>query len=263
MDFLVTEDLIRRKGEKLFPTPFGLRTSELYIDPLGAITIRKTLLNAKEAKPLGYLQLVASLPDLPRLYLRRGEAEKFEKVREEVADELLIPAPNEEVDEVAYEMYLSYLKSALLLKEWAEETPEDELLKRYDVGSGDIFSVTDSAEWLLHATIELASLLDLERHMKPLKALRTRIRYGIRAELLPLVQLRNIGRVRARSLYTHGYRDPVSLSKAKLMDLTAITGIGHEVARSILEQVGNLPPEEAQEPAKPPEKQQKLKDFMG
>ncbi len=262
MDFLVTEDLIRRKGEKLFPTPFGLRTSELYIDPLGAITIRKTLIHAKEAKPLGYLQLVASLPDLPRLYLRRGEAEKFEKVREEVAEELLMPPPNAETDEVAYEMYLSYLKSALLLKEWAEETPEDELLKRYDVGSGDIFSVTDSAEWLLHATIELASLLDLERHVKPLNALRTRVRYGIRAELLPLVQLRNIGRVRARSLYTHGYRDASSLSRAKPMDLTAITGIGSEVARSILEQVGNLPSEELQEPAKPPEKQQKLKDFM-
>ncbi len=262
MDFLVSEDLIRRRGEKLFPTPFGLRTSELYIDPLGAILIRKTLLHSKEAKPLGYLQLVASLPDLPRLYLRRGESEKFEKIREDVADQLLISPPNPETDEVGYEMYLSYLKSALLLKEWTEETPEDDLLKRYDVGSGDIFSITDSAEWLLHATIELSNLLELTPHVKPLNALRTRVRYGIREELLPLVQLRNVGRVRARSLYTHGYKDVASLTRAKLMDLTAVTGIGPEVAGSILEQTGNLPPQTQEVHTKPTEKQQKLKDFM-
>ncbi len=262
MDFLVSEELIRHRGEKLFPTPFGLRTSELYIDPLGAITIRKTLAHTKEAKPLGYLQLISSLPDLPRLYLRRGEAEKFELLQKDLADQLLIPPPNAETDEASYEAYLSRLKSALLLKEWVDETPEDDLLKRYDVGSGDIFSITDSAEWLLHATIELATLLKLEEHQKPLRALRTRVRYGIREELLPLVQIRNVGRVRARSLYSHGYKNVSSLSLAKLMDLTAVTGIGPEVARSILEQVENLAPEQVQESAKPPEKQQKLKDFM-
>lgn len=261
MDFLISEDLIRRRGEKLFPTPFGLRTSELYIDPLGAILIRKTLLHSKTAKTLGYLQLIASIPDLPRLYLRRGESEKYEKVRQDRADELLIPAPNPDTEDIEYESYLSHLKSALLIQEWIDETPEDDLLQRYDVGSGDIYSVTDTAEWLLHATIELAKLLDAELHLKPLTTLRTRVRYGIRDEVLALVQLKGIGRVRARSLYAHGYRDLTSLSKAKIGDLIGIPGVGQEVARSILDQVGGPIQMEIAEP-KPEDKQQKLKDFM-
>jgi helicase len=51
-----------------------------------------------------------------------------------------------------------------------------------------------------------------------------RIQYGVKSELIPLVKLKNIGRVRARRLYNAGITSPSEIRTADLAVLTRILG---------------------------------------
>jgi len=53
---------------------------------------------------------------------------------------------------------------------------------------------------MLYAAAELCRLLKTQK-LEELNSLRLRVKYGIKAELVDLVRLRGIGRVRARMLY--------------------------------------------------------------
>jgi Superfamily II helicase len=64
-----------------------------------------------------------------------------------------------------------------------------------------------------------------------------RIRDGIKEELLGLVSLSSVGRVRARALYNAGYRSLEDLRTAKIKELSNIKGIDVKIASSILRQL--------------------------
>jgi helicase len=70
-----------------------------------------------------------------------------------------------------------------------------------------------------------------------LRELHIRVSHGIKKELVPLVKLRGIGRVRARLLYNNGYKTIASLRKAEPRELARIPTIGTEIVRSIKEQL--------------------------
>ena len=63
--------------------------------------------------------------------------------------------------------------------------------------------------------------------------MRVRLRYGIKDELLDLVRLQQIGRVRARALYNNGIRSVAELRENRRR-VEAI--IGKEVAEKVFEQ---------------------------
>ena len=58
---------------------------------------------------------------------------------------------------------------------------------------------------------------------------------GIRRELLPLVKLRGIGRVRARRLFNNGIRSPDAVLDAGIEEITRIIGRG--IAEQIFTQL--------------------------
>ncbi|NOJ27903.1 MAG: hypothetical protein DA330_07845, partial [Nitrososphaera sp.] len=66
----------------------------------------------------------------------------------------------------------------------------------------------------------------------------TRIRYGIKEELMPLVYLDGVGRVRARELYRAGFTDTSKISKASVQNLASIPKIGPTVAAKLKAQTG-------------------------
>jgi len=65
---------------------------------------------------------------------------------------------------------------------------------------------------------ELAIIFRRER-VKPLSKLVPRLQYGIKAELVELVSLRGVGRVRARNLHTAGYTTLKKLQLTRAADL--------------------------------------------
>ncbi|MDI6855601.1 MAG: helix-hairpin-helix domain-containing protein, partial [Candidatus Thermoplasmatota archaeon] len=97
-------------------------------------------------------------------------------------------------------------------------------------------SKTDTSEWLLYSMRELAKLFN-PSVMPRLSKLILRVRYGVKEELLELVALKGIGRVRARALFKAGFRNLKDLRKASVEELAKVEKIGLAVAKSIKEQI--------------------------
>src|SRR5205807_3105293 len=72
LDFLSKEEFINRQDGFLKPTFFGKRTIDLYIDPLSAVKMRDALRKPRD-DPIFQLWSLCPTPDMPKLYLRRGD----------------------------------------------------------------------------------------------------------------------------------------------------------------------------------------------
>ena len=210
-------------------TDFGRRVAQLYVDPLTGVTMRRALESGVPPNPLGLLHMVARTPNIHSLYVRKLEMEKYLVRMMNAEDELMLPTPE---DQVEMEFYLWDLKTALLLQDWTEEMPEEQMLKRYSTTPGDIRAKVDVAEWLLYAAGELARLLAPEA-VAELEQLRTRITHGVRRELLPLLALPGVGRIRARELFNHGFAAPDAFATATETELARVPGIGALLAQQL------------------------------
>jgi helicase len=236
LDFLKQEDMINQRGERLVATPFGERISMLYIDPVSAVVLRDGLKKAAGGIPteLGFLHLICHTPDMELLYLRRRDYEDLELFAIDHAGEFLTPIPD---DPDLYEYFLAEVKTAQMLQNWLEEFHEDDIHERFGVGAGDIRRSVSVAEWLLYSSYEFAKLFKVRSVLPLLSDLRRRVRYGVKEELLELVSLRGIGRVRGRSLFKAGYRKLADIKRASEQELARVPYVGIEIARSIKRQV--------------------------
>jgi helicase len=84
---------------------------------------------------------------------------------------------------------------------------------------------------------ELAKLYRQQNLFKKLYELRIRVKNGIKSELLSLIQLEGVGRMRARSLFKSGYKNINELKNAKISSLATIPLIGIATARKIKKQI--------------------------
>ncbi len=220
-------------------TKFGKRISELYIDPITGVVIR----DAFKQKPLNLtdfsmLHLITHTPDMAPIMrpYNRKEIEDISLQTEQLREELFIQPPNEWDDRVAFETFLGEIKTAKILKAWIEETTEEQLLEKHNVQPGDLYRIIESGKWLLHATQELAQLLGA-KDMMPLTAeLDERVSKGIKKELLPIVKLEGIGRVRGRILFNAGYKKFEDIKRVELEYLVRL--LGPATAKKVKEQVG-------------------------
>ena len=135
-----------------------------------------------------------------------------------------------------YDDFLNSIKTALFFRNWINEKDEEYLLETYNIRPGEIRVKLSLADWLLYASEELTRMLKLKEIIKEIIKLRLRLKHGIKEELLPLIKLENVGRVRARKLFNAGIKDIGAVKKAKVADLTQL--LGTKVALKIKEQVG-------------------------
>jgi helicase len=188
---------------------------------------------------LGLFHLVSRTPDMYQLYLKSGDRETYTEICYEREAELLGRTPSE-YEDVRFEEWLSALKTARLLEDWADEVDEDRITERYGVGPGDIRGKVETAEWLLGAAERLAGELDLP--VVPVREAKKRVEYGVRDELLTLAGVRGVGRKRARRLYEAGIETRADLREAdKSVVLRALRG-RRKTAEGILENVGRQDP---------------------
>jgi helicase len=227
LDFLAEEEFINRQDGFLKPTFFGKRTSDLYIDPLSAVKMRDALRKPRD-DPMFHLWSICTTPDMPKLYLRRGDYAWVEQKIEEA--DFTFPIED-------YDFFLAEMKTASLLDDWMAERTEDEVTKKFGIGPGDIRRMTDQAEWLLYSMAELGRIFN-KKKVRSLTRLTTRVQYGVKEELLELISLRGVGRVRGRALFQRGFKTLRDLQKADPNDLSRIPTIGSSLAVKIKEQVG-------------------------
>ena len=237
--FLQEQELLA-PGGSLRATPFGGLTSQLYLDPLSAIVLRSVLERAPlGVRPFPLLAAVAATPDLPSLFLRRGEEPDLLARYTDEAEELLVK-PAEPPLELGLDAFLSTIKTASVLEAWIGETPIVEISERFGIGAGDLRSKVEDADWLLFAAGRLATAFN-RRLGRPIDDLSLRVRYGVSEELLDLVRLRGIGRVRARMLYRAGYADRESLRQAPLDRIEQVLR-SRKLAEMVVSQLGRRDP---------------------
>ena len=242
LKFLYDEGMIGVEGEKVLATKFGRRISELYIDPISGVIIRDAL-RQKPAllSDTSFLHMVAHMPDMfPKTLPYSGEFDELAVFVENHREEFFYDVPNEWEDRIAYEEFLGEAKAAIVMEAWIEERTEDEIIERFNVQPGDLYRLIEAGKWLLYSSHELAVLFERKEYLKPLNALKVRIEKGVKKELLPLVKLEGIGRVRARILYNSGLKTVEDLKHAPVEDLTKLPLIGPKLAKRIKEQVGGF-----------------------
>jgi len=141
------------------------------------------------------------------------------------------------------ESFLAEIKAARVLESWIEEVSEEEIIEKFGVEPGDLYRLVDTSEWLLQAVYELSRLLGKNRYRKMAGEVHRRVKHGVKRELLPLVRLEGVGRVRARMLFNSGLKNITDLRRVPLSTLVGIPTIGPRVAKKIKEQVGGTFPE--------------------
>ena len=239
--FLHDEEMICVVGNDILATKFGKRISELYIDPLSGVIIRDAL----QTKPpvlteFSLLQLIAHTPNMgPIMRPYQREVDKLSLELEDHRQELFVEIPDQTYDYIGYAEFLGEVKTAMVLNSWIDELPEDKIMERFNVQPGDLYRTIENAKWLLHGIEELSPVVTKNREVTALGAeLVERVSKGIKKELLPIVALEGVGRVRGRTIFNSGYRTVVDLKHATIEELTAIPSVGPRLAKKIKEQVG-------------------------
>jgi len=208
----------------LLPTPLGKLVSKLYIDPLSAVIMMEGI-GKRAPSDLSLCHLIATTPDMDLLYVQAAD-----RWLEEFIDEHCL----ELHEEVNYDFLLREAKTAAMLIDWISEVKEGQISDRYRIGPGDIRRTAETAQWLMHSLAELSRHLALGAAYKA-DQLATRIQYGAGPDLLALLELKGIGRVRARKLYQAGY---TSLDKLRAADPSRVGELlGPKIAEKVRAQL--------------------------
>lgn len=245
---------ILRKNKKLSATRIGKRVSELYIDPFTAHHLITSLKRSEKKKvhPFGLLQLISNTIEMmPLLSVRAGEFSELEDEFAKREDELLQEIPDE--TEFEFDDFLRSLKTALMFENWLDEATEDQILVKFRVAPGEFYSRRKISDWLIYSLQELALLLGQKEILNDIRKVRIRLMYGIKEELLPLVRLKQVGRIRARKLFSSNIRSLADLRKIPIDRLSYV--VGPAVAKMIKDQL------EGKKEMKKEEKQQTLDGF--
>jgi helicase len=240
IDFLIKEGFVYGNLERFRASYLGKRINELYIDPLTASIIIKGIkelsVTNNDYDEIFYFYLICSSEDMQKLNVSKNEEDFFaEDLEKYLENKFLYPKP----DLYDFETLRAY-KTAKLLYEWINEEKEDIIADRFNIGVGDLYLIVQNAKWLLYSAKELAKLLGYKEISKELSILVERVKEGVKEELLELVKIPNIGRVKARILYNAGFRSLEKLKEAKEIDIIKLPGIGKETYNSIKEYLKNL-----------------------
>ncbi len=229
----LNEDIVLRA------TRLGRRTSELYIDPRTAHLFIDALKNADGTKyePLSFLHLACLAREaqpLPRV--KKQLEDRVVYSIEERKQWLLIKPP--ELWSYEYSDFVVAMAGAMLLEDWMNEKKEDYVLGTYNMAPGDLRVFVENINWLLYSMGELGKILGCSSTLlNEIRKTRMRILHGVREELLELVQLRGIGRARARKLWNVGIRSIADIRNASIEMLESM--LGKKTAKNVLEQLSD------------------------
>lgn len=219
-------------------TKIGTVTSWLYVDPVTSYTIITGVVNKNFATDIYYLSLIGMTPDFSDIHINRNVYEWFE-------DYILELETNEEIPLRTFEHSIrdpsvDWLRGCivgLILRDWIEEVPERTLVERYGIELGDLTVIKETAEWLLHSAYIITKTAGFDNHSKRLKLLLERVKHGVKEDALELVQLRFIGRVRARILLQHGIR---SISDIVRNQNNVLRLLGEGWGRKVIEEAKKI-----------------------
>ncbi|HKO64011.1 MAG TPA: DEAD/DEAH box helicase [Candidatus Nitrosocosmicus sp.] len=228
LDYFLEENLIRLQNNLYNVTGFGKLVSNLYLNPETAVAFKKTINDIKPRtvkinNVFGFLHMITTCPDFyPKLSFRKQDIEEFSYLFYNNYDEFF-----SDVD------ITDCSRSLWTLYEWINETTEKRMNERIGVEPGDIHRIVEVSNWLVSSIFEICKLLNRNDLLPILFSLENRIKHGVKADLVPLVQIKDIGRARARSLHEAGINVPNDLLLISESKLSMIPKIGPKLAKKL------------------------------
>ncbi len=223
---LSREGFIEMDGDKIRATKFGTLSSRLYLSTNSALELKEGI------KVLSDMEKRARVSDFDLLLLL---CKCEEIVPLNVKDAMEIASSLSDNLEWVYSGAHA-LGSAIVAHAWIEELTYPELKERFGTYPGEIHNNIYVLEWIAYAGSRMAEYLRDEKMYARLSWLKDRIKHGIKTELLGLVTIKGVGRVIARGLYSAGFRSPVEVVKADLVQLERVPGVGTKRAKKIKEE---------------------------
>jgi helicase len=274
ISYLERQSLIKSRNNRYISTEFGKQISLLYIDPSTGVEFRNAVESIENktrgdkrtaivgisdssehesafsahdchkdseysdrdnndknncSHTLGFLHLITDSPDFyPKFALRKKDIEEFCSDIEQHRNEQIRPINEYECS-----------RSFWALHKWINESTDKVLSDMIGIEPGDMHRIVEVAEWLTYSLYEVAKIMRRSDLLIEIHRLRLRIKYGVKEELLALIRLKGIGRVRARSLYGAGFTDLSKIANASEAHLSAVSNIGPTIAKTIKEQMQN------------------------
>ncbi len=217
VEFLNAYGFVTTDGYNIKATSFGKLTSTLYIHPDTAILFKRSIEKYDEKFILSIFQIISYSPDTIPLFIsnKKGgdEGEIIDAIIQNYKNKWMIDP--DKLSEHEYIRFLNSVKTAMMYMDWIEEVPIYELERKYGIGPGDIMNKVETATWLSYAMRELSVLFNKEVR-KAIDRLHIRIANGVKDELVELVMLPQIGRIRARKLYDMGIHTVDDFVKADI-----------------------------------------------
>ena len=216
--------MVETYGKRYSATRLGEMTDKLYLDPETVVSFLGTVEQATRGpNTLAFLHEVVSAAEFFPVYsLRQNQWTEAEDIARRHGSSGSLYVDSEDMS-----------RSLLGLFGWIEEMPERDISERYGIESGDTFRATETARWLLRAMGDIAKYARMPDVRDELETLRIRIAYGVRPELVPLVSIQHVGRVRSRALYAAGARSRADVAAMPLDKICAICNVGQVVGRRI------------------------------
>jgi len=196
---------------KYSSTTLGSRVSRLYLNPISgkilhdginrAIDIISGKDEIGQVSPISILHLAACTPDFLSIWPKKKD---FDVILSELhihERELLAQAVD--LDEE------SRMKAVLVVESWIEEKKMVEIEKEWGVQPGDLRTRVELMEWLLFSMMRILYEDEEVREKysnsykilyKLINEIHQRVRFGCKSDMLALVAIKGIGRIRAREL---------------------------------------------------------------
>ncbi len=209
------------------PTSLGSRVSRLYLNPISGKIIHDGLSRAieivsghdqiRQVSPLTLLHLASCTPDFLPLWPRKSDYDTIQGALNGHERELLGDSVDLEEER--------RMKGALVVQSWMEEDSLDKIEEEWGVQPGDLRSRVELMEWLLFAmrrilsedeTLARTNQSSHKTLFESLEEIHRRVRYGCKSDILGLVSIKGIGRVRAREMSE-------TLGVTSALDVTEIT----------------------------------------
>jgi len=239
--------LIENQDETIIATDFGKIAFEMYIKPATASVLMEKLIRAYNYHEDG--ELVYS--PATWLYII-GETEEYKSVKPNKNvfqyivmqaasnhDKLPIPSiPNELQQE--FNRFSAIMRPVMALEHWIQEVNEPDVCDRFDIHSGDLNYYINIACWLTRCLLRFAKAMGYKQIVGELKDFETRLRSGIKEELLPLVKIKGIGRKRARLLFNGGFKTIEDIKKASDSRIMTISGFSSKLIANMRQSISDL-----------------------
>lgn len=222
---------VNQEDDYYIATQLGKKVSELYLSPdtahyfIDNIEIFFNKFSTENITKYDIYSLIHFIVNTiemkPLFRVGKVEEEIYVKRVEDVGDSLLIDFNPFEMD---YAEYMNSIKTADVFSDWILEAPEDYISEKYKITPGELNYKLEVVDWLLYCLEEISVMKKSFYFKNYINKLRIRFKSGIREELLPLIALKGIGRVRARTLYKAGFKKIGDLKKAEFGAISRVLG---------------------------------------